>query len=96
MGGSNYSKIPASVEGMKASEKSPTVEVEYCGAWGGYQEAKYTEKIIKHVYPNASVRVFTPGTTRDLIVRVGGKVAYQKKTNGGMNDTNALLMVQNI
>jgi predicted Rdx family selenoprotein len=38
--------------------------------------------------------VYTPGTTRDLIVRVSGKVVYQKKTSGGMNDKNAVEMIR--
>jgi predicted Rdx family selenoprotein len=41
------------------------------------------------VFPSAAIRTYTPGTTRNLIVRTGGKVIYEKKVNGGMNDKNA-------
>ena len=49
----------------------------------------YTEKIIKHVFPKANVKVYTPGKTKDLIVKIDGKIVFQKKTNGSMNDKNA-------
>lgn len=53
------------------------------------KEAQYAERIVKHVFPKASVRVYTPGKTNDLIIRVDGKVVFQKKTNGKLNEKNA-------
>lgn len=33
--GTDYSKLPPSIQAMKATDKSANIEVEYCGAWGG-------------------------------------------------------------
>ena len=56
----------------------------------------YTERIIKHVFPKATVKTFTPGTTRDLIVRIDGKVIFQKKNDGKMNEKNAQEMIKQL
>ena len=77
--GTDYSKLPPSIEAMKPSAKT----VEYCSAWGGLKEANFSERIIKHVFPKAKVRVHSPVKTNDLVVRVDGKVVFQMKTYGG-------------
>lgn len=60
------------------------------------KEAQYAERIVKHVFPKANVRVHTPGKTNDLIIRVDGKVVFQKKTNGRLDDKNAQEMINQI
>ena len=74
--GSDYSKLPPTIEAMQPTQKNVSVEVEYCAAWGGLNEANYTEKIIKHVFPKANVKTFSPGKTANLIVRVDGRVLF--------------------
>lgn len=56
----------------------------------------YTEKIIKHVFPNATVKVFSPGHTANLIIRVDGQAIYEKKKNGKMDEKNAQEVVRQI
>lgn len=70
--GSIDSTIPESIQKMSPSEKKPNVEIEYCGGWGGASEAEFTENFIRHVYPNGSYQVYSPGETGMLIVRVNG------------------------
>lgn len=94
--GTDYSKLPPAIEAMKPTEKAPSVEVEYCGAWGGLKEAQYTERIIKHVFPKATVKTHTPGKTNNLIVRIDGKVVFEKKTNGKMDEKNAQEMIRQL
>lgn len=94
--GSEYSNLPPSIKDMKPCSKHIDVEVEYCGAWGGLEEANLTEEIIKHVFPKANVKAYSPGTTGDLIVRVDGKVIFQKKTNGNMDDNTAPEMIKKL
>ena len=53
--GTDYSKLPPSIEAMQPSAKTVSVDVEYCSAWGGLKEANFTEKIIKHVFPKAFI-----------------------------------------
>lgn len=52
--------------------------------------------MIKHVFPQSSVRVYSPGTTRNLIVRVDGKTVYEKKVDGKLNGTSAKKMISQI
>ena len=94
--GTDYSKLPPSIEAMQPSAKTVSVDVEYCSAWGGLKEANFTERIIKHVFPKANVKVHSPGKTNDLVVRVDGKVVFQKKANGGMNEENAQQMIRQL
>ena len=42
------------------------------------------------------MKVHSPGKTNDLVVRVDGKVVFQKKTNGGMNEKNAQEMIRQL
>ena len=51
---------------------------------------------MKHVFPKANVKVHSPVKTNDLVVRVDGKVVFQKKANGGMNEKNAQEMIRQL
>ena len=90
MGGSSSTgkDIPAKIKEMSQTDKSPNIEIEYCGAWGGAPEANYTKKFISHVYPNGNYRVFTPGKTGKLKVMVNGQQIYEVG-KGKMNDEKA-------
>ena len=79
MGSASF-KVPPQVESMPKNSKDVTFKVEYCGSWGGRPEADYVAQLLKIVYPNAKVEVFTPGHTANLIVQVNGKEFYNRKT----------------
>ncbi len=79
MGAGSF-KVPPQVESMPKNSKAVTFKVEYCGSWGGRPEADYVAQLLKIVYPNAKVEIFTPGHTANLIVQVNGKEFYNRKT----------------
>jgi predicted Rdx family selenoprotein len=42
------------------------------------------------------VKAYSPGTTGDLIVKVDGKVIFQKKTHGNLDDNTAPEMIKKL
>lgn len=48
------------------------------------------------MFPNAIIKTYSPGMTGNLIVRMNGKVFFEKKVQGDMNDQNAQGMVRKI
>ncbi len=58
---------------MPKNQAALEFDVEYCSSWGGRPEADYTAKILKIVYPNANVKIHSPGHTANLVICLGGK-----------------------
>ena len=76
---------------MNACDKDVSFEVIYCGAWGGLPEANRASKILKHVFPNAKINQYTPGTTRNLEIKYNGNTIYNKKGgDGALTGTKAV------
>jgi hypothetical protein len=48
------------------------------------------------VFPKANVKTYSPGKTANLIVKVDGKVIFEKKTNGKMDEKNAQNMIRQL
>lgn len=94
--GAGQAKIPQSVERMQPTTKTPQVEIEYCGSWGGYPEAKYTHNMIKHVYPQAKIKMHSPGVTRNLVVIANGVKLYDKKETGILNNQRSEKLIKDI
>ena len=57
------------VSTMTKNEKSIDIVIEYCGAWGGLPEANYVSNLVRTVFPNANVKLISPGRTGNLIVK---------------------------
>lgn len=48
------------------------------------------------MFPKANVKTYSPGKTANLIVKVDGKVIFEKKTNGKMDEKNAQNMIRQL
>ena len=72
--------VPEEVNSMPKNNKALHFKVEYCGSWGGRPEADYVADLLKTVYPNAKVEIYTPGHTANLIITLNGKEFYNRKT----------------
>lgn len=59
------------------------VDVIYCQAWGGYNEALQAEKAIRTVFPNAQVNKTSPGVTGNLQINYNGETLFDKKGGDG-------------
>lgn len=68
----------------------------YCGAWGGLPEANYASKVIRTAYPNAKINQYTPGTTRNLVIKYNGEEVFNKKTDGSFNEKNAVTFMNKL
>ena len=52
--------------------------------------------MIKHVFPQAKIKTFSPGTTRNLIVLANGEKVYEKKKEGRLDDAKSSSMISAI
>ena len=52
--------------------------------------------MIKHVYPQAKVRLHSPGATRNLIIIVNGEKIYEKQKEGGLNEQKSVKLFEHI
>ena len=59
------------------------LEIIYCGAWGGLPEANRASKLVRTVFPNASINQHSPGVTRNLVIVYEGKEIYNKQGGDG-------------
>lgn len=76
---------------MPKDQSAINLEVVYCGAWGGLPEANYASKVIRTVYPNAKINQYTPGKTRNLVIKYNGEEVYNKQNgDGAFTDQNAV------
>lgn len=51
---------------------------------------------MRHVFPQAQIKNYSPGKTANLIVKVDGKIIYEKKVNGKLDDAKAKQLVTQI
>ena len=75
--------VPEEVKKLPKNDKAVKLVLEYCGAWGGYPEAKYASDVIKTVFPNASTDLISPGVTGNLVIKYEGQSIYDKKGGDG-------------
>ncbi len=83
---------------MPKNNKAVNFKVEYCGSWGGRPEADYVATLLRKVYPNAKIDVFTPGHTANLIIHVNGNEFYNRKTKGDerVNEKTAVKFLEKV
>lgn len=83
---------------MNQRTRDPTpvdVEIIFCQAWGGSQEANYAESVIRSSYPNAKINKHSPGVTRNLEIKTNGRSVYNRAKGDGdlfyTQNSNALI-----
>ena len=82
---------------MAKNQSALEFDLEYCSSWGGKPEADYTAKILKIVYPNANVKVHSPGHTANLVINLGGKEIFNKKKgDGSVNTKTAVKFLEKV
>lgn len=93
--GGGYS-IPPKIKAMPPTDKAPQLDIQYCAGWGGYNEAAYVQKVIKHVYPQAKLRTYSPGYMNNTqVLTQNGDVLFDRNKNG-LNERSMIQLVDNI
>ena len=77
---------------VEIDKTSFKADIEYCEAWGGRKEADNALDTLSVVFPNATFNTFSPGVTKNLVIKVGDEVVYDRvnKGDGSLHDGDTM------